>query len=82
VSEDDFVPLRRFTDPVVAQMAADFLRDHGVEVILTGQHSTGILPRLYPLDVLLSVPKNKLDAATEALVAFEAGTPSGRGPGD
>ena len=82
MSDEDFVPLRRFTDPVIAQMAADFLRDHGVEVILSGQHSTGILPRLYPLDVLLSVPGSKVAAATEALAAFEAGTPSGRGPGD
>ena len=85
--EIDWIELRTFTTPVAAEMARDFLADHGVRALLRGNSVTlsvlngiGSLP-----DIRLMVPRDEAEHALEVLEAMEPGPGSdapyrGRGP--
>ena len=66
--------LRRYDDGLAAQIALDFLRDHGVPVALRGNSgATAVLNRFDTvLDVRLVVREEHLAQALEALSALEA----------
>ena len=72
---DEWIVLRRYDDAIEAQIALDFLREHGVRVALQGNSgATSILNRFDTvLDIRLVVEPSELDAAKEALAAL---TPS------
>lgn len=79
--------VRRFVDATGAEMAADFLRDSGIPVIVQGQHAAEILTKAYPVEVDLLVSAERIEDAREALEAFDHGTPvdppiQGGGGGD
>ncbi len=70
--------VRRYDDGLNAQIALDFLRDHGVPVALRGNSgATAVLNRFDTiLDVRLVVRQRHLRRALEALTALESpGTP-------
>ncbi len=71
---DEWVLLRRYDDGLAAQIALDFLRDHGVPVALRGNSgSMAVLNRFDTvLDVRLVVRQRHLESALEALEALEA----------
>lgn len=73
--EGEWVIVRRFVDTTTAEMAADFLRDSGIPVIVQGQHAAEVLTRAFPVEVDLLVAKERAGDAREALEAFEHGTP-------
>ena len=85
--EIDWIELRVFATPVAAEMARDFLGDHGVRALLRGNSVTlsvlngiGSLP-----DIRLMVPRDEIEHAREVLEAMEPGPGSdapyrGRGP--
>lgn len=79
--QGDWVIVRRFVDPSTAEMAADFLRGSGLEVIVQGQHAAEILTKAFPVEVDLLVQADKVDEAREALEAFDHGTPVDPIPG-
>ena len=66
--------LRRYDDGLAAQIALDFLRDHGVPVALRGNSgATAVLNRFDTvLDVRLVVREKHLAHALEALTALES----------
>ncbi|HEX4514646.1 MAG TPA: hypothetical protein VH054_13950 [Polyangiaceae bacterium] len=70
---DDWVLLRRYDDGLAAQIALDFLRDHGVPVSVRGNSgSMAVLNRFDTvLDVRLVVRQRHLESALEALSALE-----------
>ncbi len=70
----EWVLLRRYDDGLAAQIALDFLRDHGVPVALRGNSgATAVLNRFDTvLDVRLVVREEHLAHALEALSALEA----------
>jgi len=70
----EWVLLRRYDDGLAAQIALDFLRDHGVPVALRGNSgATAVLNRFDTvLDVRLVVRERHLPRALEALSALEA----------
>jgi hypothetical protein len=75
---EEWVLLRRYDDGLAAQIALDFLRDHGIPVAVRGNSgSTAVLNRFDTvLDVRLVVRPHHLESALEALEALEApGTP-------
>ena len=71
---NEWVLLRRYDDGLNAQIALDFLRDHGVPVALRGNSgSTAVLNRFDTvLDVRLVVRQRHLADALEALSALES----------
>ena len=71
---EEWVLLRRYDDGLAAQIALDFLRDHGVPVGVRGNSgSTAVLNRFDTvLDVRLVVQQQHLELALEALEALEA----------
>jgi hypothetical protein len=71
---DDWVVLRRYDDGMNAQIAVDFLRDHGVPVALRGNSGvTSVLNRFDTvLDVRLIVRERDLPRARETLLALES----------
>jgi hypothetical protein len=71
--EDSWVELRRFNDPLEADMAKDFLEQSGVPVLVRGNSGvTGVLNRFDTiLDIRLTVPEAKLAIAREALEAMQ-----------
>jgi hypothetical protein len=73
-SEDDWVEIRRFDDPLRADMVRNFLREHGVVVASRGDPGvTAVLNRFTTVvDIRLDVPRAQLEAAQEALAAMEA----------
>ena len=74
----EWVVVRRYDDGLNAQIALDFLRDHGVPVALRGNSgATAVLNRFDTvLDVRLVVRPKHLADALEALSALESpGTP-------
>ena len=85
--EIDWIALRVFGTPIAAEMARDFLVDHGVRAVLRGNSVTlsvlngiGSLP-----DIRLMVPREDAEHALEVLSAMEPGPGSdapyrGRGP--
>lgn len=85
--EIDWVCVRAYATPVAAELARDFLREHGVRALLRGNSVTvsvlngiGSLP-----DIRLMVPRDETEHATEVLDAMEPGPGSdapyrGRGP--
>jgi hypothetical protein len=78
VRQETWVVVRRYDDGLTAQIAVDFLRDHGVPVALRGNSgATAVLNRFDTvLDVRLVVRKKHLPRALEALSALETpGTP-------
>jgi hypothetical protein len=78
MAREEWVLLRRYDDGLTAQIALDFLRDHGVPVAVRGNSgSLAMLNRFDTvLDVRLVVPHHHLESALEALSALEApGTP-------
>jgi hypothetical protein len=70
--EESWVELRRFNDPIEADMAKDFLEQSGVPVLVRGNSGvTGVLNRFDTiLDIRLTVPEAKLAIAKEALEAM------------
>ncbi len=73
-----WVVVRRYDDGLTAQIALDFLRDHGVPVALRGNSgATAVLNRFDTvLDVRLVVQTEHLARALETLTALESpGTP-------
>ena len=77
---DEWVVLRRYDDGMMAQIAVDFLRDHGVPVGLRGNSgATSVLNRFDTvLDVRIVVRQKDLPHAQEALRALEAPGASSR----
>jgi len=74
----EWVVVRRYDDGLAAQIAMDFLRDHGVPVALRGNSgATAVLNRFDTvLDVRLVVQTEHLTQALETLSALESpGTP-------
>ncbi|HEY1959219.1 MAG TPA: hypothetical protein VGH28_26575 [Polyangiaceae bacterium] len=74
----EWVVVRHYDDGLNAQIALDFLRDHGVPVALRGNSgATAVLNRFDTvLDVRLVVRSTDLAQALEALTALESpGTP-------
>ncbi len=71
----DWVTIARYDDALEAQIALDFLRDHGVAVALRGNSgATSILNRFDTvMDIRLVVERAHLEHAQEALAAL---TPS------
>jgi len=71
--EERWVELRRFNDPLEADMAKDFLESSGIPVLVRGNSgATGVLNRFDTiLDIRLTVPASKLDLAGEALEAMQ-----------
>ncbi|MEO7110798.1 MAG: DUF2007 domain-containing protein, partial [Polyangiaceae bacterium] len=71
--EEAWVELRRFNDPLEADMAKDFLEQSGVPVLVRGNSGvTGVLNRFDTiLDIRLTVPEAKLAVAREALEAMQ-----------
>jgi len=70
--EVTWVELRRFNDPIEADMARDFLESSGVHVSIRGNSGiTGVLNRFNTiLDIRLVVPESELATAREALEAM------------
>lgn len=70
----EWVLLRRYDDGLAAQIALDFLRDHGVPVAVRGNSgATAVLNRFDTvLDVRLVVRERHLPRALEALSALES----------
>lgn len=76
--QSEWVVVRHYDDGLSAQIALDFLRDHGVPVALRGNSgATAVLNRFDTvLDVRLVVREKYLPDALEALSALESpGTP-------
>jgi hypothetical protein len=71
---DEWIEVRRFDDPLEAQMAKDFLVDHGIRVGIRGNSgATGLLNRFTTvLDIRLVVPREDLESASEALEALRS----------
>jgi len=69
-----WVELRRFNDPLEADMARDFLEQSGVPVLVRGNSGvTGVLNRFDTiLDIRLNVPEAELEHAREALEAMQS----------
>ena len=72
--EGEWVVVRRFVNTTSADMAADFLKDSGVPVIVQGQHAAEVLPASV-IEIDLLVPLERAEEAREAFEAFEHGTP-------
>ncbi|MDB4998526.1 MAG: hypothetical protein JWM74_5958 [Myxococcaceae bacterium] len=70
--EDQWVVLRRYDDPLEAQIAVDFLRHHDVRVSLQGNSgATSVLNRFDTvLDIRVIVPRSEADSAREVLDAM------------
>jgi hypothetical protein len=70
--DDVWVVLRRYDDPLEAQIAVDFLRHHDVRVSLQGNSgSTSILNRFDTvLDLRVVVPRSEMASAREVLDAM------------
>jgi Putative prokaryotic signal transducing protein len=75
--EEAWVTVRRFDDPMAAEITQQFLRDHGVPVSVLGNSgSTSVLNRFTTiLDIRLTVPAGRVADAREALEALEASSP-------
>ena len=73
--EDEWVEIKRFDDPLRAEMVRDFLRDHGVQTRMRGNAgSTSVLNRFNTiLDIRLDVPMAAMEVAKETLLALDAG---------
>jgi len=74
----EWIVVRHYDDGLTAQIALDFLRDHGVPVAIRGNSgATAILNRFdSAIDVRLVVRQKHLARALEALTALESpGTP-------
>ncbi len=80
MSADDekWIELRRYNDPVEADMARDFLKMHDLRVSIRGNSgATGVLNRFDTiLDIRLVVPESELDRAREALEAMQSPPPT------
>jgi len=81
MKDEEWVVLKRYDDGLAAQIAKDFLTDHGIRVGIRGNSgATAVLNRFDTvLDVRLVVQHRDLGEAREALVALEAPPPSPRG---
>src|SRR5262249_22193540 len=75
--DDAWVIIRRFDDPVEAEITQQFLRDHDVPVSVLGNSgATSILNRFTTvLDIRLTVPESRIDAAREELSELVAPLP-------
>ena len=52
--EAEWVVVRRFVNTTSAEMAADFLKDSGIPVIVQGQHAAEVLPAsIIEIDLLV-----------------------------
>lgn len=73
--DEGWVEIRRFDDPLQAEMVKDFLRDHGLRVSTRGNAgTTAVLNRFATVvDIRLDVPASQVDAAREALAAMDVG---------
>lgn len=71
--EEKWIELRRYNDPLEADMAKDFLEQSGVPVLVRGNSGvTGVLNRFDTiLDIRLTVPESKMMIAREALEAMQ-----------
>ena len=71
---DEWIEVRRYNDPLEADMARDFLEKSGVKVLVRGNSGvTGVLNRFDTiLDIRLTVPAADLVVAREALEAMQA----------
>lgn len=76
--DEPWVEIRRFDDPLQAEMVKDFLRDHGVRVSTRGNAgTTAVLNRFATVvDIRIDVPESEVDAAREALSAMDVGSAS------
>lgn len=72
--DEKWIEVRRFNDPVEADMARDFLKMHDVRVSVRGNSgATGVLNRFDTvLDIRLVVPESEIDRAREALAAMQS----------
>jgi hypothetical protein len=84
--ELEWVEIRRLHDPIAADIAARFLRDHHVPVRVHGG-STRALPAIGLTDIRLLVPEDDAARAVQVLEAMDLGSRSehpfrgGRAPG-
>jgi hypothetical protein len=74
----EWIVVRRYDDPIEAQMALDYLRTTGVPVALQGNSgATSILNRFDTvLDIRLVVPEDAVEDAHSALDALECPPPA------
>jgi hypothetical protein len=75
VGDDEWIEIRRFDDPLEAEMVRNFLGDHGIRVSVRGNAgATAVLNRFSTVvDIRLDVPRDQVDEAREALDAMEIG---------
>ena len=72
--EDDWVEVRRFADPIGADMIRDFLADHDVRVAIRGNPQATRMTWSQTSDVIrIVVARADLEKAKEALEAMTAG---------
>lgn len=72
--DDDWIEVRRFVDPIGADMIRDFLLDHDVRVAVRGNPQATRFAWSQTSDVIrIVVPKADLEKANEALAAMTAG---------
>ncbi|MGH7283275.1 MAG: DUF2007 domain-containing protein [Polyangiaceae bacterium] len=76
--DEKWIEIRRYNDPVEADMARDFLKMHDVRVSIRGNSgATGVLNRFDTiLDIRLVVPESEIDRAREALEAMQSPPPT------
>lgn len=77
-ADEKWIELRRYNDPVEADMARDFLKMHDVRVSIRGNSgATGVLNRFDTiLDIRLVVPESEIERAREALEAMQSPPPT------
>lgn len=73
--EDEWLEIKRFDDPLRADMERDFLRDHGIETRMRGNSgTTSVLNRFSTIvDIRMDVPRETFELAKETLEALDAG---------
>lgn len=71
---DEWIEIRRYSDPLQAEMVKNFLREHGVRFSMRGDPgASAVLNRFATIiDIRLDVPRSQVDSAEEALAAMEA----------
>ena len=73
MDEPEWVVLRRLHDPIEAEMAVEFLRQHDVPVAMQGSAVAGVLNGYGVVpDLRILVPRDVVDSAERALEAMAA----------
>lgn len=78
MSETEWLEIKRYDDPLQAEMVSDFLREHDIAIRQRGNAgATSVLNRFSTIvDIRLDVPRDQFAQALETLEALEAGDSS------